>query len=216
MKKIFILLMASLVCLACSKKTAEEYYTMAEDYRNGTNGQAIDKEEAAKLYLKAAEMGHLEAQYRIGNCYYYAEGIEQNYEEAVKWYRLAAEQGHSWAQNNLGVRYHKGEGVAQSYEEAMKWYQLAAEQGNEAAYCNIGLLYEYGLGVVKDEKEAFKWYTLSAEKGDDIGQYKVGDCYYYGNGICFALDFCCNRNERYRKAKKGSRTERSCAWLYYV
>ena len=126
MKKIFILLMASLVCLACSKNTAEEYYTMAEDYRNGTNGQTIDKEEAAKLYLKAAEMGHLEAQYRIGKCYHDAEGIEQNYEEAVKWYRLAAEQGHSWAQNNLGSCYYYGEGVAQSYEEAMKWYQLAA------------------------------------------------------------------------------------------
>eukprot|EP01047_Picozoa_sp_COSAG01_P092973 COSAG01_NODE_24212_length_786_cov_1.713246_1_plen_75_part_01 len=49
-----------------------------------------------KTVYKAAEQGHKEAQYSLGNCYRNDIGVEQDdAEEAVKWYRKAADQGYT-------------------------------------------------------------------------------------------------------------------------
>ena len=70
-----------------------------------------------------------DAQYRLGLCYEYGEGVTQSYEEAVKWYRLAAEQNNADAQNRLGLCYEYGNGVQQSYRNAAKWYCKAENNG---------------------------------------------------------------------------------------
>ena len=55
---------------------------------------------------RAAELGHIKAQYYLGDCYHYGfRGVSQDYVEAVKWYRKAAEQGYAWAQYDLGNMY---------------------------------------------------------------------------------------------------------------
>ncbi|MBO7321300.1 MAG: sel1 repeat family protein, partial [Bacteroidales bacterium] len=66
-------------------------------------GEGVEKNytEAVKWYRKAADKGHLDAQYNLGNRYYNGEGVEKNYTEAVKWYRKAADKGHSNAKNTL-------------------------------------------------------------------------------------------------------------------
>jgi tetratricopeptide (TPR) repeat protein len=69
-------------------------------YGNG-EGVTLDDAEALKWYRKAAEQGHVSAQYNLGVMYGKGEGVTQDYAEALKWYRKAAEQGHAKAQNNL-------------------------------------------------------------------------------------------------------------------
>jgi TPR repeat protein len=54
-----------------------------------------------KWFRKAAEQGHAPAQYNLGVCYYYGNGVPQNYREAVRWIRKAAEQGHADAIEGL-------------------------------------------------------------------------------------------------------------------
>ena len=58
-----------------------------------------------------AEKGEAEGQCLLGVCYYFGDGVAQDFTMAVKWYRKAAEQGHAGAQSNLGVCYHEGNGV---------------------------------------------------------------------------------------------------------
>ena len=48
---------------------------------------------ALEWYTKAAEQGDATAQYNLGACYEYGEGVEQDMEKAVELYRKAAEQG---------------------------------------------------------------------------------------------------------------------------
>lgn len=81
---------------------------------------------SAEMYRKAAEQGLAEAQYKLGDCYKYGEGVAENHEEAVKWYRKAAEQGSASAQRRLGVCYDLGEGVPQDYLAAYMWYNLSS------------------------------------------------------------------------------------------
>ncbi len=52
---------------------------------------------AVKLYRKAAEQGHANAQFCLGCCYFEGKGVEEDKTEAVKWYRKAAEQGYARA-----------------------------------------------------------------------------------------------------------------------
>ena len=58
-----------------------------------------------------AEQGNTDAQFNLGQMYYYGRGVPRDYKTAVKWYGLGAEQGDVDAQVNLGVMYHDGLGV---------------------------------------------------------------------------------------------------------
>ncbi len=55
----------------------------------------------AKEFQKAAEQGHIEAQYMLGLLYLLGKGVPESRYEATKWLRKAAEQGHSDARDLL-------------------------------------------------------------------------------------------------------------------
>jgi len=138
-------------------------------------------EEAAKWYRKAAEDGHVAAQYRLGLCY---EGIDQYKHAAKYWMRKAAEQGYAAAQNQLGDWYSSGNGgVTQNDAEAVKWYKLAACQDDSQAQFNLGECYYNARGVAQDYAMAAEWYQKAAEQGNRIAQYALACCYYEGKGL---------------------------------
>ena len=98
---------------------------------------------------KATEPNDAEAQYKLGDSYFFGRGVPQDYTEAVKWFRKAAEQGHAEAQATLGICYGTGRGVPtdepeKDYREAIKWYRKAAEQGLAVAQYNLGNSYAEG------------------------------------------------------------------------
>lgn len=53
----------------------------------------------------AAEKGDASAQNKLGNTYYYGEGVAQDYAQAVYWFQKAAEQGHSDAKKILKEKF---------------------------------------------------------------------------------------------------------------
>ena len=107
-----------------------------------------------------------QAQYQLGEDYYYGNGKRKNYAEAVKWYRNAAEQGHAGAQNGLGDCYFYGNGVKQDYAAAVEWYRKAAEQGNADAQYNLGYCYRFEKGVRKNITKGVEWTRKAAEQGN--------------------------------------------------
>src|SRR5689334_1073322 len=52
----------------------------------------------------SADKEHSDAQFNLGNCYYYGFGVEKDFKEAVKWFQLSAEQGNSYAQILLALQ----------------------------------------------------------------------------------------------------------------
>ena len=76
-----------------------------------------------------AEQGSSDAQYNLGLCYFYGDGVEGDFAQAVEWFRKAAEQGLPEAQYNLGVCYYNGDSVEPDRKQAEKWLREAAEQG---------------------------------------------------------------------------------------
>lgn len=88
----------------------EELYRQGLRYETG-DGVAQDDGKALNLYRRAAELGHADAQMKLGYFYHNGKGTSQNYTEAVKWHRKAAEQGLSVAQYNLGICCQYGQGT---------------------------------------------------------------------------------------------------------
>lgn len=138
---------------------------------------------AAGWYLKDANKGDENAQYKLATAYYHGRGVSQDYIEAAKCYRLAAEQGHVEAQNKLGAMYDQGQGVSQDYAEAAKWYRQAAEQGQLDAQNSLAKMYDQGEGVTQDPAEAAKWYRQAAEQGHADAQNRLGEMYDQGQGL---------------------------------
>ena len=72
--------------------------------------------EAVKWYACAAEQGVAEAQFRLGECYDDADGVEHDEKKAFQLYMDAAQQGHRKAQCYVGYCYQYGLGVAEDQE----------------------------------------------------------------------------------------------------
>jgi TPR repeat protein len=140
---------------------ARDEYLLGELYYRE---QDFDK--AAKSFRCAAEQGHAEAQFRLGNLYDGGSGVQRDQAEAVKWYREAAQQGHARAQSYLGARYEDGSGGApKNHGEAFKWTSRAADQGIVSAQSNLGDMYREGVGVPQDFVQAHMWYNIAAALG---------------------------------------------------
>ncbi len=80
-------------------------------------------------YRRAAEQGHADAQFNLGNAYAAGQGACENQEEALRWFERAAEQGHALGQLMAGVFAQEGRGGAPRDPAAAEaWLRRAAEQ----------------------------------------------------------------------------------------
>jgi uncharacterized protein len=162
----------------------------------------VDHKEALKWYRKAAEQGHDDAQWLVGNKYLLGEGVEKNYYRAKEWFEKAASSGNQLAQEDLGRLYAGGKGVSKNYSTAIKWFQDAIEHGSRGALFALGSMYETGKGLDKDVNKATELYNKAAglgsletklvesmhlaNKGDAEAQYWVG--FHWLGGIRFVED----------------------------
>ena len=65
------------------------------------DGTERNFEKAAECYLRSAEMGNPETQYKIGKCYEEGTGLEQDMDKALEWYSKSSEQGFTAAIERL-------------------------------------------------------------------------------------------------------------------
>jgi len=115
-----------------------------------------------KLMRKAAELGHAEAQMRLGFMYMDGRGVKKNIPEALKWLKKATDQGNSNAAYQLGQMYEQGFKVKKDYAEAYKWNLKAAKLGSVDAMYAFGLNYRDGFnGYKADIVQAYVWFSIA-------------------------------------------------------
>ena len=145
--------------------------------------KASNYSDAAMWFRKAADMGNAKAQRRLGFCYEYGKGVNEDPEKAVFWYRKAAEQGDGDALRSLSGCYFYGKGVPQSDAEGMRLLTEAAEVGYVYAQYELADRYFWGEKTGQDYTKAAQWYRKAAENGDNMAMAMLGDCYYNGCGV---------------------------------
>ena len=121
-------------------------------------------EEAAKDFRIAADAGHVESQFMLGECNRHSIMYDRSWEEAAKYYRMAAESGHILAQFRMGQLYEEGSGVPQSRSKAGEWYLKAAEKELPEAQYAYAVLCEEG----DCDGDAEFWYKKAAETGHEL------------------------------------------------
>ncbi|RJX18196.1 MAG: sel1 repeat family protein [Desulforudis sp.] len=161
---------------------AEVLYQTRHAYFFSGDGVAEDPAEAFQWFQRAAELGHSEAQYKLGYAYQHGQGVAQDMHEAVNWYREAAEQGNVAAQYNLAVVYCDGEGIDQDYTESFKWLRKAAEAGNPSAQCHPGYSYYSGIFTARDVGKG--WNGSAKQLGRDIQGRRI----HYVNSVLLQLE----------------------------
>ena len=149
-------------------------------YENGW-GVVSNATEATKWYGEfldwakpEAEKGNAHAQFNIGRCFWWGEGVAEDKTTAVKWCLTAAEHGNAEAQARLGWCYDQGVGVAVNFAEAEKWYRKAAEQGYATAQSELAVSYFFGNRFGLDVNEANKWLSEALKQEDVRTQWFMG------------------------------------------
>jgi TPR repeat protein len=89
--------------VAAAKNTDQALINLSYLYEQG-RGLPRDEVKALACLRKAAESGRAEAQFRMGECFYFGENAtEKNFPKAAIWLRKASTQGHAGASNRFAV-----------------------------------------------------------------------------------------------------------------
>lgn len=92
----------------------------------------------ALAYFQAAAGESAQAAFNLGQCYYGAQGTEQDCAKGLEWWEKAAEMGHGRAAAAAAMAYLSGEGVAPDPAKARRLAERAAELGNASGLVVLG------------------------------------------------------------------------------
>ena len=125
---------------------------------------STDAEQAAarKLFVAAANLGHLEAQRMTGIMYYQGVGGSIQLDSAEMYLQSAADQGSIKATVALAELYRKTDDC----DNAIPLYEEAVEDGDSAAAYVLGLLYLTGECVPEDRPAGLRLMKKASQRGD--------------------------------------------------
>ena len=145
------------------------------------NAAEVYDEEATLTHLQQeAELGDVEAQFKLGKRYEKGNGVDQSDTEALSWYLKAAQQGHESAYLAAGYFYRNGRGTKANPKQAKIYYKKAAELGNLTAANNLALLYLNGAlekASATEVKLAKPWLIMAASGGKPRSQLELAKLY---------------------------------------
>lgn len=128
----------------------------------------INKGEYAKalpVLTRAAEAGHQDAQYLLGELHASGRNGPADLALARTWWLRAAHQGNPQALQALGDLYLNGRGTAVESAWALRWYSQAALQGHAPAQFALGVAYARGMGVEQNPADSAFWLSLAEQRG---------------------------------------------------
>ncbi len=89
-------------------------------------------------YFKAAAGKSAAAAFNLGQCYFGAQGTEQDIPKALDWWKKAAARGHGRAASTAAMALLSGEGVAPDAAEARRLAERAAELNDPSGLVVLG------------------------------------------------------------------------------
>ena len=89
-------------------------------------------------YFKSAAEKSAAAAFNLGQCYFGAQGTEQDIPKALDWWKKAAAKGHGRAASTAAMALLSGEGVAPNATEARRLAERAAELNDPSGLVVLG------------------------------------------------------------------------------
>ena len=167
---------------------AEVTYLLTEADKLTDDG---DYESALAYYGQAADLGSVNAMFRIGALYY--RGLnparQKDTQTALAWFHKAAEQGYFYAMYYIGCMYRLGDGVYQDSAAAVEWFIRAIAHNEKnplltsEAMMALGEMFCAGEGVEQNKKIGMSWYLAAGEAGQTMAAEFVARAYETGEGL---------------------------------
>ena len=106
---------------------AEAQFKLGKKYSEFRKlGYGVTNNKEAMVWLrKAANQGHIKAQYHLAHHYYGGYGVPENYEIALRWFMKAAVLGDASSQYQAGRMYSLGMGAEADYVKGYVWFSMA-------------------------------------------------------------------------------------------
>lgn len=191
------------VCKAATAGDAFAQFFIGAAYGLPAPWLVLDAKAATRWYTKAADGGHMLAQYNLGTAYSSGRGMVADPALAFKYLGMAATQGYAQAQHNLGMLYINGYGGVPDRKTGIAWLEKAAAQGlplskssleairveeaalggNPEAQYHLAQMNFTGKGVKQDTQRAMQLLKSSADQGFAPAQYTMGFRYENGDGV---------------------------------
>jgi TPR repeat protein len=164
---------------AAAKNHPEALYDLALHFLDDKTNRA-SLLLANELMLRAAQMGHREAQFQCAMCYFRGD-VSLDFEAGKEWLSKAAENGWPRAEFFLFQLYDNGlppgkdcPAYPEDKIEAIKWLRRAAEHGHLQAQSTLAVMLIRGLDVEQNKTEAGKLLRSAAEHGFAPAQNDLG------------------------------------------
>ena len=133
---------------------AEAHNNLGFYYSQGMYGLPRDYAKAFEFRLQAAELGHEDAYYNIGNAYFCGSGVDEDMKNALHYWELAAMMGNTNARHMLGYVGQK----AGHLDRAIKHHMIAVRGGDNGSLANIQELYSGGQATRDEYAKALRSY----------------------------------------------------------
>ncbi|OTG79111.1 hypothetical protein B9T33_13000 [Acinetobacter sp. ANC 5054] len=139
-------------------------FELAEIYMQSENDEHVEL--AEEWALKAAQLGHIEAMYWLGEGYavYAKDLLEEDpeesktyFEHAHRWLEQAAKHDHPAAILELANFYRRGDVVEKDVAKSIELVEQSAKLGEVQAMRDLAFIYANGLGIDADEEKADYW-----------------------------------------------------------
>ena len=139
-------------------------FELAEIYMQSENDEHVEL--AEEWALKAAQLGHVEAMYWLGEGYaVYAKDMQEEdpeeskayFEHAHRWLEQAAKHNHPAAILELANFFRRGDVVEKDVAKSVELVEQFAKLGEIQAMRDLAFIYANGLGIDADEDKADYW-----------------------------------------------------------
>jgi hypothetical protein len=166
----------------------EQLYRRGCEYFFGTNGYGSCGEELSEIHgfallKKSADLGHTDAQYRVGNCLSLGRGCHKNEPEGARYLRLSADGGNTFAVCRFGICLRDGIGVVKDEGRGFELIKQSAAARNAVGQNALGFCLELGRGTARDLRKAIENYELSMKQRNSWGQSNYGRSLVKGEWI---------------------------------
>lgn len=166
---------------AYEKGNKKACLALANLYRTGAVGVAVNYKEAFRFYEEASQWNDTHALFCMGQMYSTGEGCSIDLSKSVECYKKSAERQYAPAVHALAVCYYLGQGVEQNYTQALLYFEKAGKDGYVDSQYSLALCYANGQGTDIDYDQAVQWFSKAAEQGHAQSQYYLASNYYSGN-----------------------------------
>lgn len=140
---------------------------------------------AADLFERAVDLGSMTSLEKLGDCYFYGRGRDEDDKTALEAYAKVFEAtGSSYSAYQLGRMYGFGWGVEPNPDKARDYLEKSWANSYAAA---AGILGDICLDRAKsthdskDVEEGFKWFQRGSSRGDSYSTYRMALLYAIGD-----------------------------------